>query len=70
MEIPVKYMITDLIKSKTKDGKPYLRAIMCDRDGNRRQGIMFDTDKLDFDPENGYIVELSVLYSNTQDRIN
>jgi len=50
-------MITDLIKSRTKDGKPYLRAIMCDKEGNRRHGIMFDTDKLDFDPENGYIVE-------------
>jgi 3'-5' exoribonuclease len=57
LEIPVKYMITDLIKSKTKDGKDYLRAIMCDRDGNRRAGIMFESDKLGFEAENGQIVE-------------
>lgn len=57
MEIPMKYMLTDLIKSRTKDGKPYLRAILCDRDGSRRQGIMFDSDKLDFEAENGHIVE-------------
>jgi len=50
-------MLTDIIKSKTKDGKPYLRAIMCDRDGTRRNGIMFESDKLDFDPQNGNIVE-------------
>jgi 3'-5' exoribonuclease len=57
VEIPVKYMITDLIKSKTKDGKPYFRAIMCDSEGNRRNGIMFDCDKLGFEPENGNIVK-------------
>jgi 3'-5' exoribonuclease len=57
MEIPVKYMLTDLIKSVSKDGKPYLRAILCDREGSRRQGIMFESDKLDFDPQNGNIVE-------------
>jgi 3'-5' exoribonuclease len=51
-------MLTDMIKSKTKDGKPYLRAIMFSKDGSRRQGIMFDTDKLDFDPDNGQIVEV------------
>lgn len=50
-------MLTDLIKSKTKDGKDFLRAIMFDKDGNRRNGIMFESDKLDFDPENGNIVE-------------
>jgi len=50
-------MITDLIKSKTKDGKPFIRAIMCDKEGVRRNGIMFESDKLDFDPENGNIVE-------------
>lgn len=50
-------MITDIIKSKTKDGKPYFRAILYDREGNRRQAIMFESDKLDFDPENGNIVE-------------
>lgn len=60
----MKYMLTDLIKSRTKDGKPYLRTILCDKEGNRRQGIMFDSDKLDFDPENGHIVEaLGVLQS-------
>jgi len=57
VEIPVKYMITDLIKSKTKDGKPFFRAILYDISGNRRQSIMFDSEKLDFDPENGNIVE-------------
>jgi 3'-5' exoribonuclease len=57
LEIPVKYMLTDMIKSKTKDGKDYLRTIMCDREGNRRNGIMFESDKLDFEPENGQIVE-------------
>jgi len=57
VEIPVKYMVTDLIKSKTKDGKPYFRAIMCDGEGVRRNGIMFDSDKLSFEPENGNIVK-------------
>lgn len=57
MEIPGRYMLTDIIKSKTKDGKPYLRAIMCDKDGSRRNGIMFESNKLDFDPENGDIVD-------------
>jgi len=57
VEIPGRYMLTDIIKSKTKDGKPYLRAIMCDRDGNRRNGIMFESNKLDFDPQNGDIVD-------------
>ncbi|ADD68103.1 metal dependent phosphohydrolase [Denitrovibrio acetiphilus DSM 12809] len=57
MEIPVKYMLTDIIKSKTKDGKDYLRTILCDKEGARRNGIMFESDKLDFDPQNGNIVE-------------
>lgn len=57
MEIPCRYMLTDLIKSKTKDGKPYLRSIMCDKEGNRRNGIMFESNKLDFDPQNGDIVD-------------
>lgn len=50
-------MLTDIIKSKTKDGKPYLRSIMCDKEGNRRNGIMFESNKLDFDPQNGDIVD-------------
>lgn len=50
-------MLTDLIKSKTKDGKPFFRAIMCDKEGSRKNGIMFESDKLDFEPENGQIVE-------------
>lgn len=50
-------MLTDIIKSKTKDGKPYLRAIMCDKEGSRRNGIMFESNKLEFDPQNGDIVD-------------
>ncbi|MGE4318066.1 MAG: 3'-5' exoribonuclease YhaM family protein [Deferribacterales bacterium] len=57
MEIPYRYMLTDIIKSVTKDGKPYLRAIMCDKEGNRRNGIMFESNKLEFDPQNGDIVD-------------
>ncbi len=57
MEIPYRYMLTDIIKSVTKDGKPYLRAIMCDKEGNRKNGIMFESNKLEFDPQNGDIVD-------------
>lgn len=53
-----KFMIFEIVKSLTKDGKPYIRASLLDSDGGQTNGIMFDSNKLDFQPEKGDIVNV------------
>lgn len=52
-----KFLISDIIKSTAKDGKPFFRALLTDTNGKRINSIMFDTAaKLSFDPDNGQVV--------------
>lgn len=53
-----KYLIFEINKSVTKDNRPYIKVILMDKDGNTFNGIMFDSNKLKFDPEKGHIVEV------------
>ncbi|MDK2791892.1 MAG: 3-5 exoribonuclease [Deferribacteres bacterium] len=54
-----KYMIFELVKSFTKDDRPYIRVVLLDSQGEQYSGIMFDSNKLEFEPEKGDIVEIN-----------
>lgn len=54
-----KYMIFEISKSNTKDNRPYLKMTLLDKDGTQLQGIMFDSNKLKFEPEKGDVVNVS-----------
>jgi len=51
-----KYMIFEIVKSVTKDDRPYIRVVLLDTKGDQINGIMFDSNKLKFEPEKGDIV--------------
>ncbi|MGA1846910.1 3'-5' exoribonuclease YhaM family protein [Deferribacter abyssi] len=53
-----KYLIFEITKSMTKDNRPYIKVILMDKDGKTYNGIMFDSNKLAFDPEKGNVVEV------------
>lgn len=53
------YMIFDLSKNMTRDNRPYIRSIVIDKEGTQYQGIMFDSNKLDFEPEKGDVVSVT-----------
>ncbi len=59
MNLSKKYMILDISHSLTKDNRPYIRANFIDKEGTTYQGIMFNSDKLDFEPEKGDVVSVS-----------
>lgn len=54
-----KFMIFEMVKSVTKDDRPYIRVTLLDSDGGQTNGIMFDSNKLDFEPEKGDIVDVT-----------
>lgn len=58
MNLTKKYMILEISKSNTKDNRPYIRMNLIDVDGAQFQGIMFDSNKLKFEPEKGDIVNV------------
>lgn len=60
MELTIKkdFMITDINKNVTRDGKPFLRLVLNDSEGARHNGIMFDSNRLTFEPAGGDVVAL------------
>ncbi len=56
MNLNKKYMILEISKSNTKDNRPYIRVSLIDKEGLQIQGIMFDSNKLKFDPQKGDVV--------------
>ena len=54
-------MITEIAVAETKDGRPYIRAAFLDKEGKRYPGIMFDSNKLVFEPKNGDVVYLQYM---------
>lgn len=59
-----KYMVFNIISNMTKDNRPYLRMVMTDIEGGSINSIMFDSNKLDFTPEKGSIVEVTGTLQN------
>ncbi|MDR2883500.1 MAG: HD domain-containing protein [Deferribacteraceae bacterium] len=65
MDLTVKeknYLIFELSKLTTKDSRPYLRLVLSDDSGTLINGIMFDSNKLTFDPKKGDLVAVSATY--------
>lgn len=62
MELTVKkdYLIFDLTKATTRDGRPYLRMVLSD-EGKLINAIMFDISKLNFEPSKGDIALISAV---------
>ena len=58
MELTIKkdFMLTDINKNVTRDGKPFLRLVLNDSEGTRHNGIMFDSNRLAFEPAGGDVV--------------
>ncbi|MDR0453434.1 MAG: HD domain-containing protein [Deferribacteraceae bacterium] len=54
-------MIFDLSKAATKDGRPYIKMILSDSGGVLINAIMFDCNKLDFNPKKGDMVTVSAM---------
>ncbi|MGB9731714.1 MULTISPECIES: 3'-5' exoribonuclease YhaM family protein [Calditerrivibrio] len=59
MNLNKKYMIMEIAKSNTKDNRPFIKVVLIDKDGVQIQGIMFDSNKLKFDPQKGDVVDVS-----------
>lgn len=59
LNVKKKYMIFNLVNAVTKDNRPYLRMVLSDEEGSSINAIMFDSNKLDFTPEKGSIVEVA-----------
>jgi len=55
------YMVFDLIKANTKDGRPYLKMVLADDSGTLFNSIMFDSNKLNFEPQKGNMVSVSAV---------
>jgi 3'-5' exoribonuclease len=68
MDMPIKkrYMIFDLNKATSRDGKPYLRMILSDS-GTLMNAIMFDP-KLSFEPRKGDMVDVSATLQQFNDK--
>ncbi len=58
------YMIFDLIKNVTKDNRPFIRVVLVDKENKQISGIMFDSDKLNFEPEKGDVVSVNGVIQN------
>jgi len=52
-------MIFEISKSTTKDNRPFIKMVLLDKEGNHFQGIMFDSNKLKFEPEKGDVVNVT-----------
>jgi 3'-5' exoribonuclease len=55
------FLIFELIKATTRDGRPYLKMTLADETGALFNGIMFDTFKLGFEPKKGDTVLINAL---------
>jgi len=52
-------MILKFPKAQTKDNRPFIKMVLLDKEGNHFQGIMFDSNKLKFEPEKGDVVNVT-----------
>ncbi len=59
LNVTKKYMIFSLITNTTKDNRPFIRMTLTDTEGASISAIMFDSNKLSFEPVNGNIVEVT-----------
>ena len=62
MDLPVKdkkYMIFSLAKANTKDGRPFLKMVLADDDRKLFNSIMYDSNRLSFEPKKGDVVSVS-----------
>lgn len=59
LNLTKKYMIFEISKSTTKDNRPFIKMVLLDKEGNHFQGIMFDSNKLKFEPEKGDVVNVT-----------
>ena len=48
--ITKKYMIFNLVTNTTKDNRPFIRMTLTDTEGGSMNAIMFDSNKLSFEP--------------------
>lgn len=73
MHVQKECMAFDLTKAQTRDGRPYLRMVLADQEGNVYNAIMFDSNKLTFDPEKGSVMmvtgSLQVYNGQTQFKV-
>ena len=58
--ITKKYMIFNLVTNTTKDNRPFIRMTLTDTDGGSMNAIMFDSNKLSFEPARGQVVNARV----------
>lgn len=54
-----KYMVFNITKNITKDNRPFIRLVLTDEEGSSINAIMFDSNKLAFEPEKNNIVEVN-----------
>lgn len=59
LNLKKKYMIFNLVVASTKDNRPYLKMVLTDSDGAAINSIMFDSNKLKFTPEKGFVVDVT-----------
>ena len=57
--ITKKYMIFNLVTNTTKDNRPFIRMTLTDTDGGSMNAIMFDSNKLSFEPARGQVVNVT-----------
>lgn len=57
--ITKKYMIFNLVTNTTKDNRPFIRMVLTDTEGGSMNAIMFDSNKLSFEPARGQVVEVT-----------
>ena len=59
-----KFMIMELNKNVTRDDRPYLRFVLSDVANKLTKAIMFDSNKLHFEPDKGNIVAIAGIIQN------
>ena len=57
-------MIFNLVNAVTKDNRPYIKMVLTDSEGSSLNAIMFDSNKLNFTPEKGSVVEIAGTLQN------
>lgn len=57
--ITKKYMIFTIAINTTKDNRPFIRMVLTDTEGGSINAIMFDSNKLSFEPAKGQVVEVT-----------
>lgn len=61
LQIKKEYMVFDITKAVTRDGRPFLKMVLADKSGKLINSIMFDSNKLDFEPQKGDTVSVGAM---------